>query len=263
MCPNCRAFITIDDRVCPYCNVQLGPRAVDMRPSGFAGGFVPQLNTASLIVLAVNVLFFLGQYLTHQALTYVGIEYAPAVFAGQWWRLITAGFLHGGFLHIAMNSYSLWILVTETVFFYGPSRLAVAYVGSTITGFACAAVFSPHSQVLGASCAAFGLIGCMLALGFRDRTSPLSQAVRSQYGTWLIYGIVLSFWGSISLAGHVGGFLGGLAVGFIVGLPGLPGSARETFWKYAAIFCVCLVALAWFEAITHGLLGPASSLYVR
>jgi rhomboid protease GluP len=222
-----------------------------MRPTGFAGGFIPRANTSSIVVLAVNVIFFLGEYLTQQRLTYAGIEYAPAVMAGQWWRLITAGFLHAGILHIAMNSYSLWILVTETEYFYGTSRLVVAYVVSTISGFALAAVLTPHGSVLGASCAAFGLIGTMLALGFRNRTEPLAQAVRSQYGTWLVYGIVLSFFGSISLAGHVGGFLGGLAVGFIAGLPGLPGSARETFWKFTAIACVLLVAVAWFEAFTH------------
>ncbi len=222
-----------------------------MRPSQFAAAFIPRANTSSVVVLVVNAIFFLGQYLSHQLLTQAGIEYAPLVFAGQWWRLITGGFLHGGILHIAMNSYSLWILVTETEYFYGTNRLAVSYVVSTITGFALAAVMTPRSPVLGASCAAFGLIGTMLAMGFRNRTEPLSQAVRSQYGTWLVYGIVMSLWGSVSLAGHVGGFLGGLAVGFIAGLPGLPGSPREVFWKFAAIGCVLLVVYAWFQALTH------------
>lgn len=252
MCPNCRAFITIDDRVCPYCEAQLGPRAVDMRPSGFASGFIPHANRSSIIILSINVLFFLGQYLTQQRLKDAGVEFGPAILlGGQWWRLITAGFLHGGFLHIAMNSYSLWILSTETEYFYGTSRLAVAYVVSTITGFFLAAVLTPHAQVLGASCAAFGLIGTMLAIGLRNRADPLSQAVRSQYGTWLVYGIVLSFFGPISLSGHVGGFIGGLAVGLIAGLPGLPGSPRELFWKFAGIACVLLVVFAWFEAFTH------------
>jgi hypothetical protein len=91
-------------------------------------------------------------------------------------------------------------------------------------------------------------------MGFRDRTSPLSQAVRSQYGTWLVYGIVMSLWGGVSLAGHVGGFIGGLITGFVVGLPGLPGTPREIFWKTAAIACGLLVVYAWFEALTH--MGP-------
>ena len=251
MCPNCRAFITIDDRVCPYCQVQLGPRAVDLRPSGFAAGFIPHANRTSIIILAINVLFYLGQVLSHQTLTNAAIEFSPLVFSGQWWRLITAGFLHGGLLHIAMNSYSLWILVTETEHFFGTSRLLVSYVVSTITGFALAAVASPHNPVLGASCAAFGLIGTMITIGLRNRADPLSQAVRSQYGTWLIYGIVLSFVGGVSLSGHIGGFLGGLAVGFIAGLPGLPGSPREAFWKFAAVFCVLITVFAWFQAFRH------------
>jgi rhomboid protease GluP len=241
----------MNDRVCPYCNVQLGPRAVDLRPNQFLEAFIPHANTSAIIVLVLNVIFFAGQYLSHQGLTYAGIEFGPVVLAGQWWRLITAGFLHGGILHIAMNSWSLWILVTETEHFYGTSRLAVAYVVSTITGFGLAAVATPHAQVLGASCAAFGLIGTMLAIGLRNRADPLSQAVRSQYGTWLVYGIVMSLWGSVSLAGHIGGFVGGLAVGLIAGLPGLPGSPREAFWKFAGVACVLLVGLAWFEALTH------------
>src|SRR5579875_2339595 len=55
MCPNCRAFITIKDRVCPYCGVQLGPRAVDMRASQVAASLLPTANLTSLIVLVINV----------------------------------------------------------------------------------------------------------------------------------------------------------------------------------------------------------------
>jgi hypothetical protein len=108
---------------------------------------------------------------------------------------------------------------------------------------------------LGASCAAFGLIGTMLAIGFRNRADPLSQAVRSQYGMWLVYGIVMSFWGRVSLAGHVGGFIGGLLVGLIAGLPGLPGTPKEVFWKFAGIGCVALVVVAWLEALLHYSVG--------
>jgi hypothetical protein len=61
MCPSCRAFITIGDRVCPYCGVQLGPRAVDMRPSEFAASFLPQANLTSIIILVINVAFFLAE----------------------------------------------------------------------------------------------------------------------------------------------------------------------------------------------------------
>ena len=189
MCPNCRAFVTITDRVCPYSDVQLGPRAVDMRATKFAASFLPRANLSSIIVLVINVAFFLAQlalnyHLTHRfdldtrVLVMAGAEYAPFVAHGQWWRLITAGFLHGGFLHIALNSWSLFILVTEVEQFYGTSRLLFAYVFSTFTGFLMSLFWSPRSLSLGASAACFGMFGIMLAMGLRNRAEAAAYAVR-------------------------------------------------------------------------------------
>jgi rhomboid protease GluP len=259
MCPNCRAFITIQDRVCPYCGIQLGPRAVDMRATQFAASFLPQANRTSVIILAINVVFYLIEVAVNYRLykTYeisgavgalLGAEVPRLIQAGQWWRLITAGFLHGGFLHIALNSWSLFILVTEVEQFYGTSRLIVAYVFSTFTGFLCAYLFSPAGSVLGASAPAFGLIGIMLAMGVRRRSDPLTQAVRAHYGQWLIFGLVMSFGGGISMSGHIGGFIGGFLVGLVAGLPGLPNTPREALWKYLAIGAVVLTVYTWFLA---------------
>jgi rhomboid protease GluP len=258
MCPNCRAFITITDRVCPYCDAQVGPRAVDMRASALAASFLPRANLTSIIVLIINVAFFLAQlalnyHLVHsfdldtRVLVMSGAEYGPFVQQGQWWRLITAGFLHGGFLHIALNSWSLFILVTEVEQFYGTSRLIVAYVLSTFSGFLCAAIFSPRAPAIGASAAAFGLMGIMLAMGLRNRADPLSQAVRSHYGQWLVFGLVMSFGGGISMSAHIGGLIGGFIVGMIAGRPGLPNSSREAFWKAAAIGTVLITLYAMFK----------------
>ena len=260
MCPNCRAFITISDRVCPYCAAQLGPRAIDMRAGNFVASFIPSANLTSIIILCINVAFYLGSVVLNYRIQGVsGVAVAAAlagersdfVLQGQWWRLLTAGFLHAGLLHIAMNSWSLWILVTEVEQFYGTSRFIVAYLFSTFTGFLVACIFSPGSQVIGASCAAFGLIGIMLAMGLRQRADPLTQAVRAHYGQWLIFGLVLSFTGGISLAGHVGGFIGGFIVGLVGGLPGLPNSPRETFWKLLAGIAIAITAFAWLRAFLY------------
>jgi hypothetical protein len=91
-------------------------------------------------------------------------------------------------------------------------------------------------------------MGTMLAMGLRSRADPLAQAVRSHYGMWLVFGLLMSIDGDISLSGHVGGFLGGLAVGFIAGLPGLPGTPKETVWKVVAGMAVLLVIAAWLKA---------------
>ena len=247
MCPNCRAFITINDRVCPYCDAPLGPRAVDMRAQAFAASFLPRANLTSIIVLAINFAFFMVELALSHSIANpdpgldFGQTYGPLVAHGQFWRLVSAGFLHGSWMHLLMNSWSLFILVTEVEQFYGTSRFIVVYVFSTITGFFCACIFTPHSPVLGASCAAFGLMGMMLAMGVGQRADPLTQAVRQHYGQWIVFGLVMSLGGGISMAGHVGGLVGGFIIGFIAGRPSLPGSFREGFWKLIAGFALSLV----------------------
>lgn len=222
-----------------------------MRAGAFAASFLPRANLTSIIVLAINCTFFCLQL----ALNYklygnfdlqidLGAEIRPYIVQGQWWRLFTAGFLHAGFLHIAMNSWSLFILVTEVEQFYGTSRLIVAYVVSTFTGFFCAFLFS-SGYVLGASAAAFGLMGTMLAMGLRDRSDPLSQAVRQHYGQWLVFGLVMSLGGGISMTAHIGGLAGGFLVGMVAGRPALPDSPRETFWKVMALLALLIVTAAW------------------
>jgi rhomboid protease GluP len=258
MCPNCRAFITISDRVCPYCNVQLGPRAVDTRATQLAASLVPRANLTSIIVLIVNVTLFLIELLVSTrfpntpfgqlnpaAAFYLGGEYPSLVHSGEWWRLITAGFLHGGFWHIALNSWSLFILVTEVEQFYGTSRLIVSYIFSTFTGFLFAYTFG--SAALGASAAAFGLLGIMLAMGVRNRSDPMAQAVRAHYGQWVILGLVMSFMPYVSLSAHVGGLAGGFLVGLVGGLPGLPNTSREVTWRILAGIALAITVYAFWQ----------------
>ena len=261
MCPNCRAFITVSDRVCPYCGVQLGPRAVDLRASQLAESFLPRGSQSSLIILSINVLFFLLELainyrvlgnpptnISTQTLWLMGAKLAPLINQGQYWRLITAGFLHGGFLHIAMNSYVMFDLVSEVERFYGTSRLIVAYVFSTFTGFLLSLLWAPNTTSVGASAAAFGLIGIMLAMGLRQRSDPMAQAVRSYYGRWAVYAVVFSFLpGGIDIAAHLGGLAGGFAIGFLGGLPGRPGTTIETVWRTLAGIALAIVLYSFIK----------------
>lgn len=276
MCPNCRAFITISDRVCPYCGMQLGPRAVDLRASQFAESFLPRGSQASLLILAINIAFFLLELFLNyklfnfppsqidsRTLILMGAKFGPFVAAGQYWRLITAGFLHGGFLHIAMNSYVMFDLVGEVEQFYGRSRLIVAYVFSTFTGFLLSLFWQPNGTSVGASAAAFGLIGIMLAMGLRQRSDPMSQAVRSYYGRWAVYAIVFSFLpGGVDIAAHLGGLAGGFAIGFLGGLPGRPGTPAENLWKILAGVAIAALLYAFFmDFLTFRMLSQRFSIF--
>ena len=264
MCPNCRAFISISDRVCPYCGAQLGPRAIDLRGSQFAASLLPHANVTSTIILAINVFCFLLEVVISSQLTrssifssgadvnsgvivLLGGKAAPYIYHGQWWRLITAGLLHAGIIHLAMNSYALFILVSEVEQFYGTSRMLFAYIFSSFTGFLCSLIFSPRSLSLGASAAAFGLIGIMLAMSVRHRSDPLVQLVRTQYTQWVVFSLVLSFMPGVDLAAHVGGLIGGFLVGLVAGLPALPNSPREHLWKVLAGIAIAITLYAIFK----------------
>lgn len=262
MCPNCRAFISITDRVCPYCNVQLGPRAVDLRATRFAASLLPRANVTAVVFIIINIAFFLAELVVNHQLTRepfgsspnplvlilfgakAGPPYLPQC---EWWRLITAGFLHAGFLHIGMNCWALFVLIGEVEQFYGTSRTVVAYIFSTYLGFLFSLLWSPRVVSLGASAACYGLIGIMLAMGLRRRADPLTQAVRAYYRQWLIFGLVLSLIPGIDMAAHIGGFVGGFLVGFAGGLPGLPNSPREILWKALAVAAVAIALYAFVQ----------------
>jgi len=146
-----------------------------------------------------------------------------------------------------MNSWALWILVTEVEQFYGTSRFIVVYIFSTFTGFLASMRWSPTSLSLGASAACFGLFGIMLTMGLRQRADPLTQAVRAHYGQWLILGLVLSLVPGVDMAAHIGGFVGGFLVGLIAGLPGLPGTPRETVWRVLAGVAIAVTLYAFVQ----------------
>jgi rhomboid protease GluP len=203
MCPHCRAFITTSDKTCPYCNEQVAPRAVDRRNPSPIGGFIPQVRFNTIIILVINFGLYLAtslfsmnagrgnaMNLDGQTLIDFGAMYVPLIRDGEWWRLVTAGFLHGGMLHILMNSWVLFDLGAQVEEMYGASRMLVIYFVSNICGFYLSSLFSPGLSI-GASAAACGLIGAMIALGVRDRTG-FGAAIRGAYIRWAVYMLIFS-----------------------------------------------------------------------
>jgi rhomboid protease GluP len=244
MCPNCRAFVTTSDRVCPYCQAPMGPRAVERRnPGEILGGLIPHARFTTVMILLINTALFAAQYFNPEV-TSAGQSIPAAYMEGQWWRLVTAGFLHGGVLHILMNSWVLFDLGAEVELLYGTSRLIVFYFVSTVTGFSASSHIGGGHVSVGSSAGIFGLIGAMLAFGFTDRTS-LGMQVKSLYTRWVIYGLVLSFLPGVDFWAHVGGIAGGFLSGWLASTPRARMMWKEPLLKALAGVCIALTVIAF------------------
>jgi rhomboid protease GluP len=261
MCPHCRAFITTKDRVCPYCNEKVGPRLIDIRnPAPILGGLIPHAGFITVMILIINFGLYVATSLLSarsglggpmnvdvQTLFAFGASFGPAIAAGQWWRLVTAGFLHGGLLHIAMNSWVLFDLGAQVEEIYGGSRMLVIYFISNVLGFYVSSSLHPRSPSVGASAALFGLVGAMIALGLKHRSSAAGAAIHQHYIRWLVYLLLFSLLPGVDLAAHVGGLIGGFCIAWIAGQPLRPGSPAERLWRVAACLCILLTVVSFLQ----------------
>jgi rhomboid protease GluP len=246
MCPNCRAFVTTSDKVCPYCQAPIGPRAIDRRnPGEILGGLIPHARFTTMIILLINTALFIAEYVSPQSgLSEAGRSEPAVLMQGEWWRLITAGYLHSGIFHILMNSWVLFDLGAEVETLYGTSRLIVFYFVSTITGFFASSHIGGGHFSVGSSAGIFGLIGAMLAFGFTDRSS-LGMQVKSLYTRWVVYGLILSFLPGVDFWAHVGGFSGGFIAGWLASTPRARLMWKEPLLRVLAGVSIALTALAF------------------
>ena len=263
MCPHCRAFVASSERVCTECHEPMGRPYTARVASGAAlAGLVPPTHFTTLIILLINgALFAATLLMSAQKSQDAGLwsidgyvlyafgakEQMSILAGGQWWRLVTAGFLHGGFLHILMNSWALYDLGAQVEEVYGTARFLVFYLGSSAFGF-LASCFWSRALSIGASAAIFGLIGAMIAYGYRNRTS-LGLAMKAVYARWAIYGLLFGLMPGLNIdnAAHIGGLAAGFALAYAADTP-RPG-AVESLWKAAAgsamLIAVASFLMAW------------------
>jgi rhomboid protease GluP len=224
----------------------MGARAVDRRnPGEILGGLIPQARFTTVMILLINTALYLAQTFAPQSGIMQWGQSLPASYMdGQWWRLVTAGFLHAGIFHILMNSWVLFDLGAEVELLYGTSRLIVFYFVSTVTGFSASSHIGGGHVSVGSSAGIFGLIGAMLAFGFTDRSS-LGMQVKSLYMRWVIYGLVLSFLPGVDFWAHVGGFAGGFVAGWLASTPRARMMWKEPLLRALAGICIALTVVAF------------------
>jgi membrane associated rhomboid family serine protease len=131
----------------------------------------------------------------------------------EYWRLVTAGFLHDGLLHIFINMVSLWFVGAALEPAIGRVNFLAVYVVSLLAGSFGALWFSPQIPTVGASGAIFGIFGALIVVA-RARGIPIWQ---SGLGFVLVFNLIFSLSvRGISVGDHIGGLIGGLITGFLI-----------------------------------------------
>jgi membrane associated rhomboid family serine protease len=138
---------------------------------------------------------------------------------GQWWRILTGAFLHGGLLHIGVNMLSLWFLGRFIEYAIGPWRMLAVYMFSLVVAGLGVVYFSgPPVPTIGASGAIFGLFGALFAIGFK-LGKPGMDLVRANIGI-LVLNLIITFTvPSISWQAHVAGLLAGFVLTYVIYAP--------------------------------------------
>ena len=139
--------------------------------------------------------------------------FGPAVAAGEWWRLLTSGFLHYGLLHLGFNMLVLFQLGTLLEPAVGRLRFAALYATSLLGGAFGALLVSPTAFTAGASGAIYGLLGAVVVIMRRRGV----DVMRSGLGGLLVINLLFTFViPGISIGGHLGGLAAGAAAGLVL-----------------------------------------------
>ena len=258
--------LTFGKKICQWCvqheAAQRGELADDAPQPVMATPWVrPEASIGvTQIILGINVAVFVGMVLdtllnSHVAGTSImefsipqsihwGANAGLLTFSGEWWRLLTNIFVHGGIIHIAFNMWCLWNLGALCESLYGRWTYVAIYlicgVGASITS----AAWNPYRASVGASGAIFGLAGALLAafkLGeFSVPRSALSGTLRS-LGVFVVYNLLFGLLPGIDNTAHIGGLITGLVLG---GLIALIAPQQAQAQRRVAVFLVVTLVLA-------------------
>ncbi len=235
ICTSCGVLVGVNDATCYNCgrrNPGLWGYAPALRRLGQDLGFVPLVMGATITLYVLSLLLSRSNLQmmlspSREILILLGASGALPVFGlGHWWTLLTAGWLHGGVLHVLFNV--LWIrqLGPGVADLYGPGRMVIIYTLAGVAGFALSSTAGLYLYWLpifflrgasditvGASASIFGLLGALVYHGRRTGGSHVAQA-GLQYALFLgLFGLIMP---GIDNYAHLGGFLGGYAASLVL-----------------------------------------------
>jgi membrane associated rhomboid family serine protease/regulator of sirC expression with transglutaminase-like and TPR domain len=214
-------------------------------------------------ILALDVLVFVLMVLTGVSLFDPEIErmldwganYGPLTLGGEWWRLVTANFVHIGLLHLALNMQCLWSLGRLAERMFGNGAFLALYLLSGLGGSVASLWRNPTIVSAGASGAIFGVAGGIVVFLYRGKLSLPRQVVNRNLTSILVfvgYNLLYGFSNSgIDNAAHLGGFVTGLVLGALLRRPLPPLEIRPRSRQRLAVAGVLLFLVAGAGAVAR------------
>ena len=169
----------------------------------------------------------------------------------QSWRLLAAMFVHVGLQHFVLNMVTLYFLGRIAEDLFGSKAFLALYFLSGLMGNLFVLVFSPEVVAAGASTALSGLFAAIVSLRFIAR-SPYIRYLSQRYTALILINILFSFMPGISLAGHLGGLVGGGILAFVFPVYGERDSVKKSWRRTAFLFYVLLASLLYASPILFG-----------
>ena len=256
ICTSCGVLVGVNDDTCYQCgrrNPGLWGFAPALRALGGDLGFVPFVMGTCAVMYVLTLIASQGSigmgglgFLSPSsvALFMFGESGRIPVFRyGRWWTVLSAGWLHGGLLHIVFNMMALRQIAPATANLFGPGRMVIIYTAGSIAGFALSSV-AGNNLTVGASASIAGLVGAILAYGHRSGSSQARSYATSVIIQLAVIGFLMP---GIDNYAHGGGLAGGYLVARLLD----PLKPERIDHIVIAVGCLALSILSIVVSVVH------------
>lgn len=203
------------------------------------------------LLIALNVILYVIPVLTNSYDVIINnfCVYGPLIKAGQYYRIITGAFLHGGILHLAFNCYALYVIGSQLESYLGKVRYLIIYLFSAVTASLFSIIFNSNPSI-GASGAIFGLMGALVYFGYHYRVY-LGNVLKSQIIPLILFNLLI---GALSTGidnfAHIGGLIGGLLITSALGIKYKSSTSQMVNgWILSAIYLGFIIFMAFFYTV--------------
>lgn len=180
------------------------------------------------MLVAINVLMFVAMVVKGASVTQPtpdqllrwGANFGALTLTGQWWRLLTAMFVHIGIVHLALNMWCLWDLGILAEYLYGPKTFLALYLMTGLAASVVSVARNPLVVTAGASGAIFGLAGALIATLYLGKLAAPRGALRISLISLVVFAAYVVAYGfmksGIDNGAHIGGLVSGLLLGSVL-----------------------------------------------